>query len=85
MAKVRLVLDRRNIDRLATSPEAVVDVRRRVEAMAAACNSQSSWGGYESEVDVDGRGVVGRVWSIDEASDEARAQRLVRNLDAGRR
>jgi hypothetical protein len=29
-------------------------------------------------------GPFGRVWSYDEANDEARAQRLIRNLDAGR-
>jgi hypothetical protein len=45
---------------------------------------QSSWGGYEWETEVWPDGPVGRVWSIDEAADEARAQRLIRNLDAGR-
>lgn len=84
MARTRIVLNRRNIDRLPASPEAVADLARRTHAIADACNDQSSWGGYESEVEAWPDGPVGRVWSIDEAADEARAQRLIRNLDAGR-
>jgi hypothetical protein len=84
MATTRIVLNDRNIDRLPTLPAAVQDVARRTKAIENACNSQSSWGGYASEVEVTPDGPFGRVWSYDEASDEARAQRLIRNLDAGR-
>jgi hypothetical protein len=84
MARTRIVLNQRNIDKLPTLPKVVADTARRTKAIADACNSQSSWGGYRSEVEVYDDGPHGRVWSIDEASDEARAQRLVRNLDAGR-
>jgi hypothetical protein len=84
MATVRVVTNKRNIDKLDTLPTTIADVTGRVQAIENACNSQSSWGGYRSEVEVYDDGPHGRVWSIDEASDEARAQRLVRNLDAGR-
>jgi hypothetical protein len=84
MAKTRIVLNRRNIDKLPTTPAVVADTARRTRSVEEACNAQSSWGGYASEVDVYADGPVGRVWSIDEAADEARAQRLLRNLDAAR-
>jgi hypothetical protein len=84
MARTRIVLNQRNIDKLPTLPKVVADTARRTKAIEDACNSQSSWGGYRSEVEVYDDGPHGRVWSIDEASDEARAQRLVRNLDAAR-
>jgi hypothetical protein len=84
MATTRIVLNDRNIDLLPTLPAAVQDVARRTKAIENACNSQSSWGGYASEVEVTADGPFGRVWSYDEANDEARAQRLIRNLDAGR-
>lgn len=83
MARTRIVLNRRNIDRLPSLPEAVADNARRTAAIADACNAQSSWSGYDYEVEVWPAGPVGRVWSFDEAADEARAQRLIRNLDAG--
>ena len=84
MATTRIVLNDKNIDKLPTLPKAVADLARRVGAVEDACNSQSSWGGYRSEVEEWPDGPVGRVWSIDEASDEARQQRLIRNLDAAR-
>jgi hypothetical protein len=84
MARTRIVLNQRNIDKLPTLPKVVADTARRTKAISDACNMQSSWGGYDWETEVWPDGPVGRVWSFDEASDEARAQRLIRNLDAGR-
>ena len=84
MARTRIVVNRRNIEKLPTLPAAVADLTRRVGDVEDACNVQSSWGGYASEVEVTADGPVGRVWSFDEAADEARAQRLLRNLDAAR-
>lgn len=52
-------------------------------AIEAACNTDSSWGGYASAVETSGDRPVGRVWSIGRHDDEARRQRLIRNLDAG--
>ena len=48
-------------------------------AIADACNSDSSWGGYDSALGDDGKA---RVWSADGRDDEARDQRLIRHLDA---
>ena len=84
MARTRIVLNDRNIDSLPTQPKMVADVTRRTAAVADECNRQSSWGGYAYEVETSDDGPVGRVWSFDEAADEARAQRLLRNLDAAR-
>lgn len=54
----------------------------RARAIEAACNADSSWGGYHSAVDASG--MSARVWSADRRNDEARDQRLLRNLDAAR-
>jgi hypothetical protein len=84
MATVRVVTNKRNIDKLDTLPTTIADVTGRVQAIENACNAQSTWGGYASEVEVFDDGPHGRVWTIDEFTNEARAQRLIRNLDAGR-
>lgn len=62
------------------------DIRRRTQAVVDACNSESSWGGYNSEVDTDGDRPVGRVWSIGKSDRPGgdRAFRLIKNLDRGR-
>lgn len=52
-------------------------------AIAAACNAESSWGGYESDAEVTEIGAMAVVWTIGEHDDEARQNRLVRNLGAG--
>ena len=57
------------------------DLEARAAAVADACNRDSSWGGYYSGAGSDG---TVRVWSADARSDEARDQRLLRNLDAAR-
>lgn len=53
----------------------------RAEAIAQACNDDSTWGGYHAVVDEDRQSA--RVYSADGRNDEARDQRLLRNLDAG--
>lgn len=58
-------------------------VKEKVEAIAAACNAESAWGGYASAASIDGDRVRGRVWSFDDRNDEARDNRMVKHLDAG--
>jgi hypothetical protein len=58
-------------------------VAERGQAIAAACNAESSWGGYESAAEVTYVGAMAVVRSIGEHDDEARTNRLVRNLGAG--
>lgn len=69
---------------LVTSPELLPLVKEKVDAIAAACNEESSWGGYSSAASIDGDRVRGRVWSYDDRDDEARDNRMLRHLDAGR-
>lgn len=52
------------------------------KAVADACNAESSWGGYHYAVHVDERRARVHIWSADRRNDEARDQRLIRNLDA---
>lgn len=76
--------------RVEINPAGMAEIRRLAGAMLAerataiedACNAQSSWGGYHSAVD--SSGMTARVWSADRRNDEARDQRLLRFLDAGR-
>lgn len=84
MGKVRIVVNPAAVKELLQSDEVLADVTRRTEAIEQACNQDSSWGGYASEVEMTEDGPVGRVWSFDERADEARAQRILRNLDAAR-
>lgn len=58
-------------------------VEGRGERIADACNADSSWGGYYSAVSVSDIRARARVWSIG-GNGEARKQRLIRNLDAGK-
>lgn len=102
--RIRVKIKRSGIQELMTSEGATELVTSKAAAIAQACNSQSTWGGYFSSggngldgtsVGKDGRrrGAGGRfvggglrarakVWSADRRNDEARDQRLVRNLDA---
>lgn len=59
-------------------------VEEAAESIAEACNAESSWGGYDSAASNDGYTATGRVWEFDNREDEARNNRLIRNLDAGR-
>lgn len=61
-------------------------VAGRTKAIEDACNGQSSWGGYASSVNTDGTRARGTVWSYarqDGKGTTERANRMVRNLDAG--
>ena len=60
------------------------DIEKRAERIAAACNAQSSWGGYEWAPASSGSGA--QVWSISDhaRADNARSNRMLKNLDAGR-
>ncbi|MFT4081186.1 MAG: hypothetical protein QM638_01240 [Nocardioides sp.] len=78
-----LKFDEAAIKKLLSSEEVQDDLNRRGQAIADACNADSSWGGYESGP-VDGAEVASvNVWSIGENDDEARRQRLIRFMDAG--
>lgn len=86
MAKSKVKIHRGAIRKLMQDPKVLADLKRRGEAIAAAANAQSSWGGYYSGVsEQSGRPSV-RVWNIKQAAadDEARNNRLIRSLDAGR-
>lgn len=63
--------------------ECIGIVSARGAAVAAACNAESSWGGYESAAEVTDIGAMAVVWSIGDHDDEARQNRLVMNLGAG--
>lgn len=80
--RIRAKLNRRGIRSLLNSDEALALVASKGEAIAEACNSQSSWGGYFTAASADGVRARAKVWSADGRNDEARDQRLVRNLDA---
>ena len=64
---------------------AAEELGARAAAIAGACNAESSWGGYFSELDLGNPDFpVARVWSADDRGDESRDQRILRFLDAGR-
>lgn len=83
MAKVRLVLRRDSIESLPTSREVRADRERRAQAIVDACNAQSSWGGYVVRNDADSSSI----FTIEREADvdNARNNRILRNLDAGAR
>lgn len=63
----------------------------RAEKIAAACNAESSWGFYKADPDESFKGGwVGeslpspRVYALNAKADDARGNRLLRNLEAGR-
>ena len=83
MAKV--VLNKAALRRLLTSPQAEAMVRQRADRIAAACNSESSWGGYRSDSERTGSRARARVYNISDRgqADEARNNRLIRGLNRG--
>lgn len=85
MADVTWRINQRTILSWLRDPALVNDLERRAAAIAAAANAESSWGGYESEVDTSGSRPRARVWNIkpEAQDDEARNNRIIRNLDAG--
>lgn len=82
----RVVYNRNAFSQILKQPKVRADIARRTKAIADKSNSQSSWGGYNSEVDLDGDRPVGRVWSIGSAErvGSDRGLRLLKNLDEGR-
>lgn len=82
MARVRVVVDRNAIRELMKTDL----VTGRAAAVADACNAQSSWGGYASTTESDEVRARARVWSYasqDGGGNTERANRMIRNLDAG--
>lgn len=86
MARTKLKFNVNDFARIRTEEKVLADLRARAERIKDACNAQSSWGGYYSAATVRGDRVRARVWSIGPKAreDNARNQRLIRNLDAGR-
>lgn len=82
--RVRIVFKPGAIERILHAPKVVDDIRRRTDAVAAACNADSSWGGYHADTDVVGGRAHGTVWNGDGRNDEPRDQRMLRKLDHGR-
>lgn len=84
MANVRLDYKRGAIGELLTSPAVRADIARRAQAVADACNRDSSWGGYVASHGGRSR-ARSAVWTIEPeaVADNARNQRLLKNLDAG--
>jgi hypothetical protein len=86
---VRIKINPQGVSQLEGSPKALALIKELTEATAAACNRESSWddpevdGGYFSHIEDDGIRARGRVWSIDQQRNEARKNRLVRNLGGG--
>lgn len=86
MARVRVRLNHAGIRAAMGTPKLREEIANRAEAIAEACNAQSSWGGYESGEETQNWRASANVWTIDDrgAQDNARAQRMLRNVDAGR-
>jgi hypothetical protein len=85
MARSRVKIDMlggRGIREVMASDNAKALVGNMADDVAAACNSDSSWGGYyagDASSSVRARATV---WSIG-GNGEERKNRLLRNLDAG--
>lgn len=79
-SKVRFKIHDEAIVELMTSPAAHALVNQKAEALAEACNAESSWGGYDWEPGESAIRARARVWTVN--SSEPREQRLLRNLDA---
>lgn len=80
--RVRLVYHMEAFGEIERSPEVLALIKAKAEAVAAACNAESSWGGYASAAAIHSDRARGTVWSYDNRNDEARDNRLVRNLGA---
>lgn len=83
---IRLVFNRGALRTLRTQPALRRDIARRAAAVADACNAQSS-GGYESGPESLNRSrASANVWTTTApaAKDNARTNRMVRNLSSGR-
>lgn len=79
-SRIKVKVNRAGVQALMKSDGALAKVKELGQATADACNSESSWGGYFTSASVDGDRARATVWSADNRNDEARDQRLVRNL-----
>lgn len=84
MGRVRVVIHEAARKQLLKSSSVQDDLNARGQAIADACNAQSSWGGYKSGPSAGSDTAKTNVWSIGDHDDEARQQRLPRNMDAGK-
>lgn len=82
--KAKVVINNPAFEELIHSSKVVEDIRARTTAVEQACSAQSGWGGYASSVSTVGNRPHGRVYSIGRHDDEARHNRMIRNLDAAR-
>lgn len=84
MAKMEVRVSRAAIRDMLTSDSVRADIARRAEAVADACNAESSWGGYKATHGGRSR-ARSSVWTVEPeaVADNARNNRIVRNLDAG--
>ena len=83
-AKLRFVRDSiPEIVLKAEKDKGVLDAAAK--AIADACNSDSTWGGYYYAVNTDGKWPRARVWNVKRGAsdDESRNNRLIKNIDAG--
>lgn len=86
MAEVTFTINKKVLVAMMRDPKVVNDLARRAKAVAAACNSQSEWGGYEWDIDTSGSRPRARVYNIKHSAsdDESRNNRMIRALDFGR-
>lgn len=80
MARTRIDIDRAALLKLMRNADLV---EKPAAATAAACNGESSWGGYDYEVEVSSIRARARVWTYanqDGSTSTERANRLIRNL-----
>ena len=77
---VRIKWNLGGFDALRTSSGVVAMVEAEAKRIADACNAGSVWGGYHYEMTTSRKRARARVWSGDRRNDEARDQRLVRNM-----
>lgn len=82
-ARVKVKINAAAKKALLKSDSVQADLDRRGQAIADACNADSSWGGYKSGP-APGKTAKTNVWSIGDHDDEARKQRLPRNMDSGK-
>lgn len=83
-SSVRVVMNPEGVKKVLNDPRIQKALEERAAAIAKACNAESSWGGYESGPVEEKDTARANVWTIGDHDDEARQQRLVKNLDAGR-
>ena len=86
MAKSKIKFNRGAIRSLMNEAAVAADLESRAKRVAEAANSESSWGGYFSALSTGGIRPHAKVWNVKKGAsdDEARNNRMIRALDAGR-